>query len=385
MLKILFSLFVIFILSVKPVLAIFDPLSVPNNKFGIHIIDENDLVSASHLVNSSGGDWGYVTMVITENDKNIAKWSAIFKSMQKLHLIPVIRLATKVKSDFWETPSLTQADSWAEFLNALPWPAKNRFVVIFNEPNHAKEWGNKIEPENYAEILVTYSLTLKNLSDDFFILPAGLDASAPNSKNTMDEVLFLKRAITSIPNLLNYIDGWTSHSYPNPGFSGRVSDRGRGTLTSYKWELNLIRNLGFSKQLPVFITETGWIHAADSNNRLFLDSDQAAQNYVEASVNVWSDPQVVLISPFLLNYQAYPFVNFSWQKTASNEFYPQFDAYRSIDKVKGEPALNLPTPTPSLTLASNQIHPIYVPKTESHNSFLTSILFFFKKIVYASS
>ena len=122
----IFFLLIILLITLKfPSYAIYDPLSVPNNKFGIHIIDENDLDNAATLVNSTGGDWGYITMVITKNDQNINKWQNIFTRMKELHLIPLIRLATKLHNQVWEKPTLQEVPVWAEFLNSLNWPVKN--------------------------------------------------------------------------------------------------------------------------------------------------------------------------------------------------------------------------------------------------------------------
>ena len=30
---------------------------------------------------------------------------------------------------------------FANFLNQLPWPVNNRYVIIYNEPNQENEWG----------------------------------------------------------------------------------------------------------------------------------------------------------------------------------------------------------------------------------------------------
>ena len=54
-------------------LAIVDPLKSANNKFGIHITDENDLDEARALINSSGGDWGYITLVIREDERDVKR------------------------------------------------------------------------------------------------------------------------------------------------------------------------------------------------------------------------------------------------------------------------------------------------------------------------
>ena len=42
-------------------------LALENNIFGIHVTQTEDLLKASELINSNGGDWGYVTVVIAEN------------------------------------------------------------------------------------------------------------------------------------------------------------------------------------------------------------------------------------------------------------------------------------------------------------------------------
>lgn len=325
----------------KPAYAINDPLEVSNNKYGIHIIDENDLENAASLVNSSNGLWGYVTMVITEDDRNINKWQAIFDRMKKYKLIPIIRLATKLKGSFWMAPNDSEIENWSAFLNSLSWPVKNRYVIIFNEPNHAKEWGGQVNPEEYGRLLIKYSQSLKQINPDFFILPAGLDASAPNSSVTMNEVNFLKKMFNNHPDLSNYIDGWTSHSYPNPGFRGKVTDTGRGTLQTFDWELNLLKELGIDKSLPVFITETGWPHReGDQTVNSYYSADEVGDLIAHTAQTVWSDSRIAAITPFLLNYLSEPFSNFSWQIKDKAGFYPQFDSYRSIPKQAGRPLID---------------------------------------------
>lgn len=339
-----FLLFLILssILLINPsyTLAIYNPYEVANNKFGIHIIDENDLESAAALVNSSGGKYGYVTMVIPENDRHVEKWQNIFNKMSRYQLIPIIRLATRLNGSTWEIPDKKEADKWAVFLSSLDWVTKNRYIIIFNEPNHAKEWGGRLNPGYYAQILRYYSQTLKKYSDDFFILQAGFDSSAPDTSQTMDEVAFIKEMIKTDPDIFDVLNGWSSHSYPNPGFIGRVTDIGRGTLKSYSWELNLLKTLGIEKELPVFITETGWPHSEGSDERNFYLSVDTISEYIkEAAQSVWTDDKIVAVTPFILNYQSYPFINFSWQIPASGKFYAFYDSYRSLPKIIGKPKL----------------------------------------------
>ena len=70
----LFSLICLIVLTPLKAFAIYDPTGVPNNSFGIHIANIQDLEDAAKLVNSSGGDWGYVTLVITEDNRTISLW-----------------------------------------------------------------------------------------------------------------------------------------------------------------------------------------------------------------------------------------------------------------------------------------------------------------------
>lgn len=328
---------------------IYDPLSVPNNKFGIHIIDENDLEKAASLVNSSAGDWGYVTMVLPMNERKTEKWNAIFEKIKNLHLIPIIRIATRISGDYWEKPALEDADNTADFLNSLNWFTKNRYIILFNEPNHAKEWGMTLDPKGYADIQKTYFEALKKRSDDFFIMMAGFDSSAPNSPITMDQVKYIREMMEELPDLGEYLDGWVSHSYPNPGFTGRKEASGRGTIRNFQWERTLLTKLGINKHIPVFITETGWPHnEGDPYNKFLHDPDTVSENMVFAAENIWNDGEIAAVTPFVLNYKGYPFSNFSWVKSDGSGNYPQFEAYQSIPKIAGQPKLKeFPSPTPT--------------------------------------
>ena len=319
--------------------AMYNPTSVPNNKYGMHIVDTNDIVDVAPLVNSAGGDWGYVTMVLSDSDRDHDRWQNIFNDLRRSHLIPIIRLATHVEGAGWVKPQKDRFYEIVTLLNNLNWPTENRYVILYNEPNHANEWGGDVNPEDYAEDLVTFTTALKKANADFFILQAGLDASAGNDGEAMDEADYLRRMIAAKPELLTLIDGWTSHSYPNPGFSGSPYATGRGTLTTYQWELSYLSSLGLTKKLPVFITETGWQHAeGKSYTRGFLSSDQVGLNLRIASQTMWLDPEIAAITPFIFNYQDIPFDHFSFKQLGNGLFYSEYGAYQDIVKIKGTPA-----------------------------------------------
>lgn len=298
-----------------------------NNKFGIHIFSEEDLDDAAKLVNSSGGQWGYVTVVIREDERNLARWQSAFDKMRRLKLIPIVRIATTIDGAHWKIPEKDEAEKWALFMDSLNWPTKRRHIVLFNEPNHSKEWGGKIDPEGYAEVLRHYYNTLKGVSNDFFILPGALDLAAPNSIQTMEASRFFSRMHQRDNFIFTIFDGWSSHSYPNPAFSGREVDAGKMSIQGYRWEVNYLKDFGLDPEIPVFITETGWINTVGN----------LSSKYEYAFNKVWSDDQVVAVTPFILNYLDQPFEVFSWKSHASGDFLPHYNKVIDIQKVKGAP------------------------------------------------
>ncbi len=331
-------LFITLFFCHQPVRALYDPRSVPNNKYGVHLADTNDIADAAQLVNSSGGEWGYLTIVIHETDRDIGKWQEIFNQLRRLKIIPIVRLATHVDKNGWAIPRETTFDEWVDFLSKLNWVSENRYVVLFNEPNHAGEWGGELNPEDYAKAVVTLGRKLKEANPDFFILPAGFDASAASDGRSLDAVQYIKRMITAEPEILTLIDGWTSHSYPNPGFSAGPLQTGRGSLKSYEWELSLLRQYGLNRDLPVFITETGWLHNQGKVYNPKYLSTQTVSRYLETAADqVWSDPNIVAVTPFIFSYQDEPFDHFSFKQFRMSEYYPHFYAYQSIPKQEGEP------------------------------------------------
>ncbi|MBI4136435.1 hypothetical protein HY469_00070 [Candidatus Roizmanbacteria bacterium] len=332
--------------SIQPVSAIVDPLSTPNNKFGVHIVDENDLDDAAKLVNSSGGEWGYVTLVIREDERDVGRWQEVFDRMRELKLIPIVRLATIGTANGWEVPTEQDAGEWAQFLDNLNWVVQNRYVILFNEPNHAHEWDGSINPAGYARVARHFRDTLKNTSEDFFVLPAGFDQAAANTSHSMSVDDYFHSMYESDPEIFTLFDGWTSHAYPNPHFSGSISATGRQSIQGYAWELEHLSGYGLPQNIPVFITETGWAHReGTTENSAFKSAEEVGELFKIAYTDVWDDPQIVMVSPFLLNYQAEPFDNFSWKKPAStqrgepgsSEFYPQFDQVITLAKQSGVP------------------------------------------------
>lgn len=310
--------------------------SSPNNKYGIHLAqpEERDIQRASDLVNSTGGTWGYITLVIQENDRDKNKWQNVFNQLRKARLIPIIRLATHPEGAHWKRPTTQDVSGWVNFLNSLTWVVKDRYIVLFNEPNHGSEWGEQVDPEGYADTALAFAKGLKERNREFFIMLAGLDAAAPSAPPAYeDEAVFLSQIYSAKPELFELIDGWSSHSYPNPGFRGGPADSGRNTVRNYEWELSYLKTIGVVRELPVFITEAGWPHSS-------YTPDVVGSYLTSSFENIWiPDVRVRAVTPFILNYQGEPFASFSWLQPGGDQVYAHYIVIQGLPKIEGEPEI----------------------------------------------
>ncbi len=337
--KIIAFLFVglLFFCSFGKAHAIYDPLSVKNNIFGIHILFPSELSEAAYLVNSNGGDWGYVTIPMEASDKDLTKWQEFMDNCKKYHLIPIIRIATTddyFSKTSWSKPTDYDVLDFANFLNSLNWPTKNRYVVIFNEPNRGDEWGGTPDASEYAQILNYAVDVFKRENQDFFIISAGLDNAAANVPGqSISDYTFMYEMNQAVPGIFGKIDGMASHSYPNPGFSMPPSSAREG-VDSFYYQEQLAKQFS-GKDLPVFITETGW-----SSNE--VSEEQQSQYYIQTFANYWDNPDIVAVTPFVFDAQQGDFSQFSFiGASGKNKIYY---AYYNLPKQKGEPELTPYTP-----------------------------------------
>jgi len=310
-----------------------------NNKVGLYIYAEVMEFSelASELANSNGGDWGYVLIPYNVKDYDESRWNNLFDRLSEQHLIPIIQL-WDIDLDNEKTDK--QIIKSAQFLNSLKWPIKQRYVSAYNETNDAKFWKGNVDPEGYAVVLEKTIDELKKHNEDFFVMNGAFNASARTGKDILDESTYLVRMDKKIPGIFKKLDGWASHPYPQPNFSGSKNGYGRDSIRAYEWELSLLQTHFGVKDLPIFITETGWAHkeSEDSNNKTkyTFNQYQVADNIKYAFENVWlPDDRIIAITPFTIKYNP-PFDNFSWL-TQNDSPYPQFTAIKSIKKVKGRP------------------------------------------------
>lgn len=353
--KLLFFIIFLFVFTAG-VHAASNPLKFANNKIGIHILFDYELEAAADFVNSSGGQWGYVTIPIQIGDRDLIKWQSFMDRARMHQIIPIVRLASEgdyFNTKVWKKPSAFDIIDFANFLDSLAWPTKNRYIVIFNEPNRYDEWGGSIDPADYANLLSFAVNVFKSKTQDFFIISAGMDNAAPQQPPYyMNEYSFLRSMDKAVPGIFNQIDGISSHSYPNPGFSqppDLITDK---SIHSFKFERELVNELS-NKDIPVFITETGW-------NAPHLTDEIKASYYSDAFSDVWSDPGIVAVTPFILHAGDGPFKGFSFLKSDGNPSL-QMETLLNIPKVKGQPIL-----APIVLGSEKQLKQTYPVKNFTH-------------------
>lgn len=312
-----------------------NPLWKSNNKFGLYVYAEHAdyFEIAQNLVNSNGGRWGYVLIPYNIRDRDYSKWERVFEQLRNKELIPVIQLHDVDINDY-----VNETDDAATFLNSLLWPIRYKYISVYNEPNDPNFWYGKANPEEYAKILDYTIDTFKKKNQDFFMLNGAMNTSAPNDGANIDAFTFLKQMNTAVPGIFDKLDGWASHSYPQPNFSGNPYVSGRWSIRAYDVELDFLKQtLGVKKELPVFITETGWAHAeGDSYNSGYLSADKVAENFKIAYEQFWlKDDRVRAVMPFTIWYDP-PFDHFSWVNKDKVP-YKHYDVIKSLKKVKGDP------------------------------------------------
>lgn len=327
-------------LGLTIVSAYYDPRSVPNNKVGIHILDPVEIEYAAAVVNQNA-DWGYVTVPIRVDDLDVSKWEKFFKGAQEYRVIPILRLATSAvypgSSMVWRVPTQDDIDKFASFLDQFDWPILNRYIIVFNEPNHASEWGGIVDPKSYGEILSYAVKKFKSQNQDFFVISAGLDQATTTNGASKEAFEYLNELVSQTPDIFEQIDGWASHSYPNPNFSGSPRDRSKMSISGYTHEREFLAKKQ-AKNLPIFITETGW-------SRQDLTLTQIARFLEESFATAWLDPDIVAVTPFVLAAYDGPFSKFSFLEEGKSSLLSQ--TLSQAATVSGEPKIPSPTPTPT--------------------------------------
>lgn len=301
-------------------------LAFDASKIGIHILNIEELEDARRLVPESSSSYVTIPFTLADLEKK-EHWQSFFDSARELNVIPLVRLTTTYSSErnAWEVPTKKNIVDQITFLSSLNWPTDKKHIIIFNEVNHAKEWGGKVDPNSYAEVLEFASQWAHTEEENYVVLPAAMDLAAPNSLITREAFSYLSALLEYSPTVFDHVDVWNSHSYPNPGFSSSPLRNGKNSLRGFTYELNYLKEKT-GRDFNVMITETGWQESPQVTRWL-------TDYYTYAFQHIWSDDRVLAVTPFILKGSPGPFTGFSFldaQNNPTNQYYAFTNALQKV-------------------------------------------------------
>ena len=303
------------------------PAQASQPALGIHLLDPDELSQAVDLIAGKPEHPGSVTVVLRADDRKKEKWQHFLDLTKENNVIPIIRLATEMAPDGWRRPTRKDVIDHASFLSGLDWPGDSLLVVAFNEPNHAAEWGGTIDPEHYAHVLEFSVNWFHTEAKQYKVLPAGLDAAAPDGPATMDSFTFIRRMLAPKPQLTEEIDGWVSHAYPNPGFTASPYLSGKSSINGFVDETRLLSQFT-ERVFDIYITETGWKKTPQNAEKL-------GRYLTYALDEVWNDARIKAVTPFVFAAHTGPFQDFSFTNQDGSPT-PQYNTWKSLKEMRLE-------------------------------------------------
>jgi hypothetical protein len=320
------SKILIYILTLLCYFFSFKNVHAAGEVMGMHILQPEEVSKVRTIFEDD--IWRYVTIPLTIDDTgNWRRWQNFFNEAYQKKLIPIIRLASRYNQEekYWEIPNHKEIVNLVSFLSSLNWHQDEKLVIIFNEVNHAKEWGGKLDPFTYTQILKFSSNWLRSENRNFKILPAAMDLAAADAFPSMEAFNYLETMYRYDADIFSYIDYWNSHSYPNPGFAASPRNSGQNSLRGFEYELNFLQ--GKTEQsFEVFITETGWIAH-------YLTNYYLSDYYLYALENIWNDERIRAVTPFVMKGDPGPFASFSFLDFEERPTVHTFALKRALKKL----------------------------------------------------
>src|SRR5258708_28503330 len=154
---------------------------------GIHILNPSEAFEAQKLLRPSAStdDSHHIQIPLTLNDLHKQdEWQKFLDFAKEKKLIPIVRLATRVENGVWIQPTKKNIVDEVTFLSSLNWPVDAHYVIVFNEVNHAGEWGGQIDPVSYTDTLKFASNWANSEEKNYQLFPAAMDLATPNTSST---------------------------------------------------------------------------------------------------------------------------------------------------------------------------------------------------------
>jgi hypothetical protein len=265
--------------------------STPNNIVGLNLARLHQpryVWAAADVVNANGGAWGYVTVLLTNADRDDDL--ADFQLQQLLDrcfeskLQPIVRVGTRFDANTgdWDRPTLDDPSLWRMLFERVRWPNRTVWIVPANEPNLGREWGGRVDVVSYARYLEHF-LDVFADSDRFRVVNGPLNLSNESKLPEMEDAFeFLGDLEATSPGLMARLPAWASNAYQVNGLGPGL----RYTHRGYQAELDAI-----GRDMPVLITETGVFRSRNQ--------DDEARFFSQAYRDWQADPRVIAATPLL--------------------------------------------------------------------------------------
>jgi hypothetical protein len=302
-----------------------------NNIVGLNVARlrrDRYVEAAAELVNANGGDWGYLTVVFTAEERDSATGDQLLRELldrcYEFHLQPIIRVATRFDpgTETWSRPEPGDAEKWRDFLERGKWPTAKVWVIAGNEPNLGREWGGEVDAAAYAAYL-DHFVNVFSDSERFMVANGPLDASNTSEMPKMQDAYeFLDEMEAAVPGIFTRIEGWASNPYmvPHQGPGLRYTHR------AYESELEYI-----GRDMPVLITEAGHLNTGDEK--------EIAAFYEEAFRDWMADSRVVAVTPLFWHPDrgVYWMFDFSKENQVISKS-PTYELIQRLPRERGSPA-----------------------------------------------
>jgi hypothetical protein len=346
---------------------------VPNNIVGLNVArlhQPNYIWATSDVVNANGGDWGYITVVWTIEDREarMAEYNLqlFLDRCFEFHVQPIVRVGTKFAAKkepvvpgqpapkpnpqgaegSWVRPDWDEPLKWRTFFETARWPTRHAWVVVGNEPNLGREWGGAVDPVSYARYL-DHFLDVFEEAPRFDVVSGALDISNSTVMPVMQDALeFLDGMGEAVPRIFERLPAWASNPY-------KVVSAGRGvryTHRAYEAEFDRI-----GREMPVLITEAGHLETGD---------EQEIARFYEEAFRAWmADPKVVAATPLFWHPDRNDFWMFELDKRgAFVHKSPTYELLRRLPRVAGSPEFtvqmeNVARTTPFETFVAEEPDP----------------------------
>ena len=302
----------------------------PNNIVGLNLARLHQpryIWVAGQIANANGGAWGYVTVLLTNQDRDSSLPEHLLQQLldrcYEARLQPIVRVGTRFdpNTGIWERPTDDDPALWRNLFERVTWPNRPVWVIPANEPNLGREWGGEVDVASYARYLERFMYVFGD-SDRFKVVNAPLNLSNPHDPPAMmDAFEFLAEHLALTPTVFERLPAWASNSYKVEG----VGQGQRFTHLGYEVELDQI-----GREMPVIVAESGVLHRHDE--------DEIARFFVQAYRDWQSDRRVIAATPLFWD----PDLDDHWMFTLDDQGNVEagsatYRVLRELPRVAGSP------------------------------------------------